>query len=555
MGSKILSTNSSTGRFASTLSGAYVIVTPAAASIPQRSGVSEPSTKETYDLAVVGGGIMGAWVAYDAAQRGLRAALFEQGDLGSGTSSRTSKLIHGGLRYLEQFAFRLVAEGARERAIWLRIAPHLVRPLPFLFPIYRAAGRPPWLVRVGMVLYDVAALYRNVEPHRMLSAAEAKRLEPALQHADLAGAARFFDAQMDDARTCLDVALSAAAAGARIDTYARVDGLIVANGRVDGVRVGQREIFARVIVNAAGPWLDRVSAMANGPARRIRMTRGAHLVLPPLLREHALVLSAGRDGRVFFAIPWRGHTLVGTTDLDYAGDPAEVTCTDHERRYLLDEIQKALPGVAIRETDVVAVFAGVRPLAYEEGESASAVSREDLIAEDPNGVIAIAGGKFTTARAVAERVVNRIVERVGRSGLSPCRTSDTPLVGGRAILDAERHAWRQRARSAGLDDPQFEALVGMYGSRTDALLDLITQRGAGRRLHPDLPWVEAQVDFAVEHELARTVEDVLRRRLPIAFGPHRHDVAITRTVADRMGTLLGWDAEAREGYVKRYLAA
>ncbi len=515
----------------------------------------EPSSEDSYDVAVVGGGIMGAWVACDAAQRGLRVALFDQGDLGGGTSSRTSKLIHGGLRYLEQFAFRLVAEGARERATWLRIAPHLVRPLPFLFPIYRSAGRPPWLVRLGMVLYDAAALYRNVEPHRMLSADEAKRLEPALQGADLAGAARFFDAQMDDARLCLEVALSAAAAGARIDTYARVDGLIVRDNRVVGVRVGARDIQTRVVVNAAGPWLDRVSAMARGPAQRIRMTRGAHLVLSPIVRGHALVLSAGRDGRVFFVIPWRGYTLVGTTDLDYAGDPGAVTCTEDERRYLLDETRKALPGVTIRDADVFAEFAGVRPLVYETGKAESAVSREDLIEEDANGVIAIAGGKFTTARAVAERVVNRLVQRVGRAGLAPCRTAGTPLVGGRAILDAERDAWRQRARSAGLDDTQFEALIGMYGSRVNALLDLIAQRGVGRRLHPELPWVEAQVDFAVEHEFARTVEDVLRRRLPIALGPHRHDAVITRKVAERMGVLLGWDADAREESVSRYLAA
>lgn len=507
----------------------------------------------TYDVAVVGGGIMGSWVAYDAAQRGLRVALFEQGDLGSGTSSRTSKLIHGGLRYLEQFAFRLVAEGARERATWLRIAPHLVRPLPFLFPIYRSAGRPPWVVRLGMVLYDVAALYRNVEPHHMLSSAEAKQLEPVLQAADLAGAARFFDAQMDDARTCLEVALSAAAAGAHLETYTRVESLITRDGRVTGLRVGGRDVAAGVVVNAAGPWLDRLGG-TNG-AQRIRMTRGAHLVLPPLLRKHALVLSAGRDGRVFFVMPWRGYTLVGTTDLDYTGDPAAVTCTADERGYLLDEIRKALPGVSIRDSGVVAEFAGVRPLVYEAGKPESAVSREDLIIEDANGIMAIAGGKFTTARAVAERVVNRIAERAGRSGLQPCRTAETPLVGGRSILQAERDEWTTRARSAGLDDAQINALVGMYGSRVDVLLDLMVQRGASHRLHPDLPWVEAQVDFAVEHEFARTVEDVLRRRLPIALGAHRRDAALTRKVAERMGVLLHWDAEAREGYVNRYLAA
>jgi glycerol-3-phosphate dehydrogenase len=232
-----------------------------------------------------------------------------------------------------------------------------------------------------------------------------------------------------------------------------------------------------------------------------------------------------------------------------------VTCTDEEKRYLLDETRKALPGVTIRDADVLAEFAGVRPLVYEKGKSESAVSREDLIEEDANGVIAIAGGKFTTARAVAERVVDRLAQRVGRPDLAACRTTNKPLVGGRAIPDVERDAWRQRARSVGLDDAQLEALVGMYGSRADTLLDLMAQRGAGRRLHPDLPWVEAQVDFAVEQELARTVEDVLRRRLPVALGPHRHDAVITRTVAERMGALLGWDRDAREDYVKRYLAA
>ncbi|MFZ5861583.1 MAG: glycerol-3-phosphate dehydrogenase/oxidase [Nitrospirota bacterium] len=511
--------------------------------------------QEPYDVIVIGGGVVGSWVACDAAQRGLRVALFEQGDLASGTSSRTSKLIHGGLRYLEQGAFRLVAEGTRERAVWLRIAPHLVRPLPFLFPLYRGAGRSPWMVRLGMTLYDVLSWYRNVEPHRMLSAAEAKRLEPSLRDATLVGAARFFDAQMDDARACLEVGLCAAAAGARIETGARVDGLLRRDGRVIGVRVGTREVFARVVVNAAGPWLDRVSAMADGPAARIRMTRGAHLVLPPLLREHALVLAARRDGRVFFVIPWRGYSLVGTTDVDYSGDPSAVVCSDEERRYLLDETRKALPGSVIPDADVLAEFAGVRPLAYESGGTASAVSREDLVAEDPNGVIAIAGGKFTTARAVAERAVTRVAARIGRTDLSPCRTATAPLVGGHPVPTDQAHAWRARALSLGLSDAQADALSAMYGSRFGSLLDLAARHGTGGRLHPDLPWVGVQVDFAVQHEMARTVEDVLRRRLPIALGPHRFNRVVTRLVAERMGALLGWDAEAREGYVTRYLAA
>jgi glycerol-3-phosphate dehydrogenase len=406
-----------------------------------------------------------------------------------------------------------------------------------------------------MTLYDVLSWYRNVEPHRMLSAAEAKRVEPSLRDATLVGAARFFDAQMDDARACLEVGLSAAAAGAKIETGAKVDGVLRRDGRVTGVQVGSREVFARVVVNAAGPWLDRVSAMADGPVRRIRMTRGAHLVLPPLLREHALVLSAGRDGRVFFVIPWRGYTLVGTTDVDYAGDPAVVTCSADERRYLLEETRKALPGVAINARDVLAEFAGVRPLAFAAGGTASEVSREDLVAEDPNGVIAIAGGKFTTARAVAERVVSRIAARINRTDLSRCRTATTPLEGGHPVPADQERSWRSRALALGLSDEQVDAFVAMYGSRLGLLLDLMAGRGMGGRLHPELPWVGAQVDFAVEHELARTVEDVLRRRLPIALGPHRFDARVTRIVAERMAALLGWDAEARDGYVAQYLAA
>jgi glycerol-3-phosphate dehydrogenase len=535
--------------------------------------VSEFSTKPLYDLVVIGGGIIGAWVANDAAHRGLNVALFEQGDLAGGTSSRTTKLIHGGLRYLEQFAFRLVSESARERAVWLRIAPHLVKPLPFLLPMYRHGGRragrpahtgrPAWMIRLGMTLYDALSLYRNVEPYRMLSAAEACRLEPALESSDLTGAAHYFDAQMDDARACLEVALSARAAGAHIETYERVDGLTRRNGLVSGVRVGAREISSRVVVNAAGPWLDQVGAMGDDDQQirpqthpqirpQIRLTRGAHLVMRPLLREHALVLSAARDGRVFFVIPWRGHTLVGTTDLDYTGDPAAVTCSDEERRYLLEETQRALPNSRISDADVVAEFAGVRPLVFEPGQPASAVGREDLITEDAQGVIAIAGGKFTTARAVAERVIARVARRLNRDDLSPCRTASTPLIGGHSIPDGERQAWLARAQSLGLDGPQFDALVGMYGSRMGALLVMIGERGADR-LHSELPWVIAQVDFAVEQELAKTVEDVLRRRLPVALGPYRREETVIRKVADRMAVLLGWDAATKNDQIASYL--
>lgn len=516
--------------------------------IPKRSAVFD----RDFDLIVIGGGIMGACVVRDASARGMRAVLFEQDDLAAGTSSRTSKLVHGGLRYLEQGAFGLVAESARERAIWLRAAPHLVRPLPFLFPIYRGA-RPAWMVRLGMTLYDALAWFRNVESHRMLSADEALALEPALRRDGLLGAARFYDAQMDDARLCLEVALTARSDGATLETRARVDGLVRQGDRIAGVRLGAREVRGRVVVNASGPWLDRVCDMAAGPARPIRKTRGSHLIVPGMLKGHALALSAHHDGRTFFALPWRGMTLIGTTDLDYEGDPAAVTCTEEERTYLLDETRRMFPAAGIGPDTVIAEFAGVRPLVYAEGVSASQVGRGDLILESADGLISIAGGKFTTARAVARRVVDRVAARLTPADFPSSRTARTPLLGGRPVSREEDTAWSARAKALGLDDAQTTALRETYGARFGALLDLAAERGPGGRLHAGLPWIGVQVDFAVERELARTLEDVLRRRLPVALGPYRRDPALCDAVADRMARLLGWTADDRREYVRRYL--
>ena len=480
------------------------------------------SAGDDYDLVVIGGGIHGAGIARDAALRGLRTALFERDDLASGTSSASSKLVHGGLRYLEQFRFGLVRESLRERTTLRRIAPHLVRPLPFLAPLYDEAPRGRWTMEAGLWLYDLLASRGGLDRHRWLSAEQARALEPNLREQGLRGAFLFWDAQMDDARLVIENALDAARHGAMVRNGARAVDLLVEEQRVAGVRLRDasdgREwtVRAGMVVNAAGPWYADLSGRQDlGRPLRPRLSRGTHVVLGPLTRGHALLLRARQDGRVMFVLPWKGRSLVGTTDVDHPGDADAARPTPAEIDYLLREVITHLDVPAPRREDVLFAFAGVRALRPEEVEDPGRVGRDALVHEDAPGMLGVLGGKYTTYRAVAERVVDAVERRLGR-GVSACRTAERVLPGGDVppmndyFEVAEDLLTRKYDR---LEIGVLRYLLGTYGARHLEILHLLDDDPeAAAPVETGLPFTLAEVEHCLRTEWARDVDDVVRRR-------------------------------------------
>jgi glycerol-3-phosphate dehydrogenase len=475
---------------------------------------------------IIGGGINGAGIARDLAMRGLRVALVEKGDFASGASSASTKLIHGGVRYLERLAFRLVFEACRERRILQSIAPHLVRPLPFFIPVYGDDPRSLLTIRTGMTLYDLLALFRNTHPHSILTAEAARAREPALRQEGLKGVALYWDCRMDDARLCLENILAARESGAEVANYLEVTGLIKQAGRIRGARVLDREsgkeleIEADLVVNASGPWLDRLCSLDGEAGRKLRPTRGTHILVPRINRgEEALYLTAGRDDRLFFVIPQGDLSLIGTTDVDDPRDPDLVAPAEADIEYLLAETARHLHGQAPGRSDVVAAFAGLRPLVAESSAAASRVPREHHLFESASGLLSVGGGKYTTYRAVAAEVAERITERLGR-GKGRSLTHRISLPGGAtgnfaAYLHREM---RKLSAEYGLPPAVLAGLLSLYGSRTARLLALLRDEPAlARPIAEDSPLLAVQVAYATDFEMARTPEDILRRRTSLAL--------------------------------------
>ena len=392
-------------------------------------------TGRTFDVVVIGGGIVGAGIAWDASLRGLSCALVEANDFASGTSSKTTKLIHGGIRYLEQLNFRLVRDALRERSILLSIAPHWVQPLPFLIPLRRGRPRPWPLVWLGVVLYDWLAGNRRLERPIFLDREGLKKKEPRLVADGYRRAALYYDAQMDDAALVLGVSKAAQRAGAVLSAQTRAVGFQKEKGRIIAVEVEDRRsparqtVKARRVINATGPWADGVRRLANPSASAlVRMSKGIHLVYPDIGLREALLVSSERDGRLFFLIPWKGNTLIGTTDTDYSGDPGQAKAEPEDIDYLLDEANRALPSFDLRRERIISTFAGVRPLIAQEKRDPWAVTRSHRLQEDPDGLLTVLGGKFTTFRKIAEDVVDRIARSFPEKSLSPCRTITEVLV-------------------------------------------------------------------------------------------------------------------------------
>jgi glycerol-3-phosphate dehydrogenase len=477
----------------------------------------------TFDLLVVGGGITGAAAARDAASRGLSVALVERGDWGSGTSWRSSKLVHGGLRYLRQGRLHLVFESLAERARLLRLAPHLVRPLEFLFAALPGRWVSPWELSLGLTLYDLLSLGRGAPRHRQLSAADAREQEPLLAGAPLSGAALYSDASADDARLTLENVIDAAALGAVAVSRLESVGLLrEGSGRVSGSAMRDlesgREIEVRAgfTVDATGPWSDERRRRGDPTApRRLRLSRGAHVTVPfPRLPVRRAVAVPVESGRLFFAIPSGPVTLLGTTETEYEGAADAVAPTREDVAYILARANESFPRSWLAAADAVAAFAGLRPLRVEPGRRASETSREESI-ELGDGWLSVIGGKLTTHRRMGRRVVDAAVRASGARG-SPGATSNRPFPGapepGEGLVRFVE-AFAAEAERAGVSAELARHLAGRYGTRARGVLDILrADPAAAAPLVAGFPDCEAEVRFAARFEDARSAADVLVRR-------------------------------------------
>ncbi len=474
--------------------------------------------EDVFDVLIVGGGITGAGVALDAATRGLKVALIDKGDFASATSCSSSKLVHGGLRYLEHGDFPLVYEALQERKRLLRNAPHLVWPLRFLLPFYQGARVPGWKWRVGLTLYDLLAGRDNLQHSRGVPRARLLRECPRLRAERLAGGAQYFDAQMDDARLCLEVLQTAVKHGAHVANYVEVrdferSGSLLCGVRaVDHVHGEELSIQALQVVNATGPWVDRLCALAGETdPPRLRPTRGSHLILPDQGLPCAFLLLHPRDGRVFFVLPWLGKTVIGTTDLEEAHAPDEIAVTPEERAYLLDGYNAHF-SPPLDSKAILGSFIGVRPLLASHPGEPSARSREFRLFWSPSGLLSLAGGKYTTFRHMAEIITDAICARLGRRRL--CRTRHLRLVG------TPEEPWpdfrRQtiaRLERLGLDTPAAVHLVQRYGCRAEMVAQVILSRpGLLRRAHPEEPDLAGEFLYQRQEEMALVPTDFLLRR-------------------------------------------
>src|SRR5262245_16807465 len=517
-----------------------------------------------FDAIVVGGGIAGAGVARDLALRGASVALFEKGDFASGTTSKSSKLIHGGLRYLELFDWRLVRESLREKRTLERLAPQLVRPLPFLVPVYPGSKRGLITVRIGMWLYDLLTPGKLADRYRMLRPVEALSLEPNIRPEDLRGAGYYTDdLLLFPERLCLENILSAIRHGARAFNYCEIEEFVRSDDVVHGVRArdlltGQvTTVSARVVINCGGPWVDRLRERAGLAVERprvIRTTKGIHCLLPRMT-ERAIYVSAA-DDRMVFVIPWRDFSLVGTTDTDFDGDPDRLWASRDEVAYLLETVAKALPDRRVAPESVAYTYAGVRPLSFAEGRSASKVSREHkVIAEGPDGrFLSVTGTKLTCFRSLAEEIGDRVMRALGRR--APSSTArlrldgtdeDAGMVEARVHMDVS-----EDMAASGLGRESLQVLVDTYGQGYRRVLELARKLPDGTEpLCPSNPEIVAQLHHAVSDELAVSLQDVLLRRTGIGQS-HCQGLDCAEVIGGRMAELLGWSSRRLDAELDAY---
>ena len=531
-----------------------------------------PQDIETYsfDLIVVGAGINGAGIARDAAMRGLKVLLLDKGDVASGTTSWSTRLIHGGLRYLEYYELYLVHESLSEREKLLKIAPHLVKPLPFIIPVYDYSKRGTVLVRLGMIGYDTLSWSKSLDRHKMLSREEVIERIPGLEAEGLLGAAMYYDGQVEYAeRLAVENAVSAREHGAIVLTYAGVDRLVVEDGDVVGVEFtdllggGEYTVRAPVTANVAGPWVDEVlRRMDFAEERMIGGTKGSHLVVDPFPgapASEALYAEAKQDGRPYFIVPWNGRYLIGTTDIRYEGDLDEVVASEEEIDYLINETNTVIPSANLTRDKVLFTYSGIRPLPYETEGAEGSVTRGHLVydhaTQDPRigGLISIIGGKLTTYRNLARQTVNKVYEKLG--GKTPeCHTDLISLPGGAAV-DFDEFAANFKLAS-GLTEELAVRLLRLYGTRAPEVLaeageDHSLRVPLGPSASPETGIIGAEVLYAFRRELAEKLGDVLLRRSMVGMGP-KVGLDVDKAAARVAVKHLGWSQERADREVKEF---
>ncbi len=519
-----------------------------------------------YDVIIIGGGINGAGVARDAALRGLKTILIEKGDFASGSSSWSTRLIHGGLRYLEYFEFPLVREALKEREVLLRTAPHLVNPLLLTIPIYGDRSRPYWKIWAGMILYDIFSFDKTLPLHRMLPKAKFKQLFRSLDRHNLSGGAQYYDGQVALAeRLCLENIISAQNAGATVLNYVEVTQLPIQGDRINELVCKDKltgenfTIFGSpeaIIVNTSGPWVDKVCQLGHkndrdtpiGDTKKMGGTKGSHIVVNPFPGApvtSSLYVEAKSDGRPFFIVPWLGKYLIGTTDIPYKGDLDRVKADNDEIDYLLQETNNIIPTAKLSRQDIIFTYSGVRPLPNAEGKKPGSITRKHIIydhsKEGVKNLISLIGGKLTTYRNVGEEMVDKILRKTKKSP-KPCKTDSLPLPG--CILpDDERIQQAITEYGAILPIKAIDHLFSVYGARALEILSLTKDNPELReQISPELPDIKAQIVYAVNTEFAHSLVDIARRRTTLAMNGN-YGLDLLPVLTDVLQKYCGWSWE------------
>ncbi|MFM6975062.1 MAG: FAD-dependent oxidoreductase [Agromyces sp.] len=529
-----------------------------------------PEASTNFDLIVIGAGINGLGIARDAAERGLTVALVEQEDVCAGVSAWSGRLVHGGLRYLERGDIALVRESLRERELLFRVAPHLVKPVRLIMPLYERNRRPSWMIRLGMLAYDVLSFDKSVKSHRILSKRSVRERFTGMSESGLGGAALFTDGQVEYAeRLCVELAVAAANAGAQIFLHSRVTDLLRDGDRILGVRAetvnGEtRELRAALTINAAGPWIDAVlhgteqphDELAGIPWERLNGgAKGSHIIVDPFpgAPSDVVYYESQTDGRLVLVIPWMGRYLIGCTDIKYDLDPDTARAESFEVDYLLTETNALVPGANLTVDDVLFTYSGVRPLPYAPNIPEWKVPRSHIVLDHESrgfaGLLTIFGGKRTTYRQLAEDAVDLAVRKLGRGARKPV-SKFSPFPG------ADTNDWvnftATLAERGLVEAETLHRLVDLYGTRAEQVLALVSaEPQLGERFDPESPAIAAELVFAFEREFAESLTDVYARRILLAFQPG-HGLASVPRAIEILAERFGWDATRRTFEAETY---